>query len=366
MTVTAFILTTTKAFSFRESCPKPISKPTKTCGQIAKLDGQVCKYYKSEIRYIHSLNDVFTKAYVYYSPNYWSEDCAKKGRILDFFFHGSAGSYLGRMHDEYTAGDCRVSVAPKYENEDPNYYTYNKLRHSSLELQKEILSHYVNKVVKSLEQNVCSVFKEVTLTGHSQGGVPLSSFAISFPSGEIDGRYQIKGYFAADSLYFQNLDYFNVYFLNRLKHEMLYHPNTLDFEYVKDDVLKTYLPLVVRFDKYTKTQLRDMITDIFDRTLTEVLTIPDLTGWDPPLYFASAYDTMWGHQQSLHEFVSASQSPLCGFYGTRMIRFDHNNPRYWGNQPWYKKPSHKNYHWVASSLFIKEVLKYFDGVGKCY
>jgi len=109
-----------------------------------------------------------------------------------------------------------------------------------------------------------------------------------------------------------------------------------------------------------------MITDIFNRTLVEVLLIPDLVNWQPPLWYGSAQDTTgtWGHQKALHEYASMTQSEWCGFFGTRMIYYEKDR-KTWTYKHWLPKPANKSFHWVASSKFLRKALGYFDGENTC-
>lgn len=329
------------------TCLEYEQKPGKTC---TRIENSSCKYSRGEIRYIHSEKDVFKKAYVYYSKNFISKKCFNDGRTLDLYFHGKGGSYVGRFHDEYKDSDCRVSFAPKY-NTISSYYDYSKLSNIKISDQKEVLVDYLTKVLKSLEKNLCSKIKEITISGHSQGGVMLSIFAQNFPSGTIKlkGRsLRIKGYFNADANYFRNLDFFNVLFLHMLEEGK---------EGVLEDVLNRYMGYVYKDHKYKKSELKKMITDIYKRTDAAVDGAAKL-----PLYYNSALDQMWAHQSAIFRFASEFQSPKCGMYGIRTIWYDYSNSGYFGTKLWKKKTNkNKSLHWQASGSFIRNAIDYFDG-----
>jgi len=124
---------------------------------------------------------------------------------------------------------ARVHNGAKYRGRP--YYSWRNMRALPEAKQKAALITYITSLGGTLEARGVKV-NELTMLGHSGGGIMLHHLANLIPSGEIPistkagGKriLRIKGFFAADSHYFQNTEFFNSYLGSKFRENALNDP----------------------------------------------------------------------------------------------------------------------------------------------
>jgi len=163
------------------------------------------------------------------------EQLKGKKVTLDLMFPGIRGSARGRFNHTYRAGENRIGVGiedafpirsrMKHGREQAIYLWRNMMSLNPAQRRSRLITYFSN-LVKALEGRGLTI-NECTMSGHSGGGRMLHYIAELFPGGQIPLNFndkngkpktlRIKGYFAADSHYFENSELYNSYFSHEYK-----------------------------------------------------------------------------------------------------------------------------------------------------
>ncbi len=294
---------------------------------------------------------------------------------LDLFFPGTLGYARGRYNSAMRnlghqnrisvgvedAFPARVHGGAKYRGRP--YYSWRNLRALPEAKQKAAIATYLSNMVAALEARGLNV-NELTMSGHSGGGIMLHHIAKLFPSGAIPIRtkkgartLRIKGYFGADSHYFQNTEFFNVYYGHEFRNSLLGDNRvkklssqitslTQRIKAATDETQKDYLK---RKRKDLALELRDrikqLVEEIRQRSIRALNSIPQtakgrkaytlrqimdataqqmykvvlkkamdgtLAKWQPPKYYGAGLRDWWNHQKRFHHLAQQLSSAVPG------------------------------------------------------
>lgn len=268
---------------------------------------------------------------------------------LDLVFPGIGGSARNRFNKAYNVlGGNRISAGiedafpTKLNKRGGPYYLWRNIRSLEDPQRKNALTTYLSSLITALEAQGVKI-NELTVNGHSGGGLMLHYFAKLFPGGEIPLKIngqnriiRIKGYFAADSHYFHNTEFFNVYYAHKFKHAImqdtqlvgmiraLHGANMPTAE--KNALIKKiteridkkctdaslasfgYLQESLRYSQRKKGgyTLHRTANEVIHQMRQEVIKKAlngTIASWRPPRYHATALDTCWQHQMRLHRIA---------------------------------------------------------------
>lgn len=293
---------------------------------------------------------------------------------LDFFFHGSDGIHKNKMRDAYDKSiKCHISISPYYNNEgdgDDKTWRYLKIRNVSFEKQKVILKEMFSFFHEFFETFTMKPIREVAFFNHSQGGVMTALVALHFPSGFIQicekKRVKVLGYFSGDANYFENWDYWQVYFLMQFRELSAYGQDSdMLRQSIYDHAFDEYQIACNEAKKHNTSWNKHKGCDDWGNVRLKRIfdAVKDLQTFHIPKYYAAAWHNRWLHMTGLHYFASRENMRPCDDDLMRYYYYRTRTSEDCGSVFWREtiKGKYDGMHGNAYWLFISKAARFIWG-----